>query len=191
LFKKSDSVWWAKRLILLLTVVVLASAWHEPFIRQLIDDPRATTRHTWCVVTFMWLWLEYYRLTMNLINLIVPVSISLVTTTFLLHKSTRMKQALAKKKSEKGYFTTFKKQLPLYGSPLGLVVLSMMRLIFSLTLVCITHEWQKYVYLTAYFISFVPLMGTFQIFVLPAKIYEAEFNNFVQRMKRKLKRTRI
>jgi hypothetical protein len=188
-FNKAESVLWAKRVILVLTVVVLASAWHEPLIRQLIDDPRATTRHTWCVVAFSWSWLEYYRLTVNMINLIVPCSINLTATVFLLHKSTRMKQSFANKQSEKSYFTSLKKQLPLYGSPLGLVVLSLMRLIFSFTLVCITHQWQKYVYLTAYFISFVPLMGTFPIFVLPAKIYKTEFNRFVQRWRRKLRIT--
>ncbi|UJR12450.1 hypothetical protein I4U23_016626 [Adineta vaga] len=45
-FRKGDSVWWAKRIILVLVVVVLSSAWHEPFIRHLIDDPRATVQHT-------------------------------------------------------------------------------------------------------------------------------------------------
>jgi hypothetical protein len=187
LFKKANSVWWAKRIIVLLTIVVLVSAWHEPLIRQLIDDPRATNMHTWCVVTFPWPWLEYYRLTVNLINLIAPGSINLVTTVFLLHKSTRMKQKFVKKQSEKGYFKSFKKQLPLYGSPLALVVLSLMRLVFSFTLVCITRQWQKYVYLTAYFISFAPLMGTFPIFVLPAKVYKTEFNNFVIKASRKLR----
>jgi hypothetical protein len=191
LFKKADSVRWAKRVILLLTVVVLGSAWDEPLIRQLIDDPRATVRHTWCVVTYPWPWLEYYRLTMNLINLIVPVSISLVATVFLLHRSTRMKQALVKKKDEKSYITILKKQIPLYGSPLGLVILSMIRLIFSFTLVCIVHHWQKYVYLTAYFISFAPMMGTFPIFVLPAEVYKTEFKNFIQRMIRTLRTTRF
>jgi hypothetical protein len=186
-FRKTDSVWWAKRVIVLLTIIVLASGWHEPFIRQLIDDPRSTTLHTWCVVAFSWPWLEYYRLTVNLINLFVPGSIVLVATIFLLHKSTRMKQRLTSDLSIKGYWKIFKKQLPLYGSPFGLIILSLVRLVFSFTLVCITHQWQKYVYLTAYTISFVPLMATFPIFVLPAKIYRTEFKSFVKRLSRKLK----
>ncbi|CAF4138518.1 unnamed protein product, partial [Adineta steineri] len=45
-FKKSESVWWAKRVILCLIIIVLIGSWHEPFIHELIDDPRATTRHT-------------------------------------------------------------------------------------------------------------------------------------------------
>jgi hypothetical protein len=190
-FKKSDSVWWAKRITIFLTIVVLTSAWHVPLIHQLIDDPRAITLHTWCVVTFPWPWLKYYRLMINLINLIVPGSINLVATVFLLHKSTRMKQKFAKTQSEKSYFMSFKKQLPLYGSPFGLVILSLMRLIFSFTLVCIIHQWQKYVYLTAYFVSFAPLMGTFPIFVLPAEIYKTEFKNFIKRTRNNLRRTRI
>jgi hypothetical protein len=61
----------------------------------------------------------------------------------------------------------------------------LIRLIFSFTLVCITHQWQKYVYLTAYFISFTPLMATFPIFVLPAKIYKTEFNTVIEQTIRK------
>jgi hypothetical protein len=186
-FKKSESVRWAKRIVLLLSSTVLISAWHELFIHQLVDDPRATTRHTWCVVRFRWSWLKYYRLVINLANLIVPSLINLVTTVFLLHKSTKMKQKFGKKKDERTYFATFKKQLPLYGSPLALVVLSLMRLIFSVTLVCIIHQWQKYFYLMAYFISFAPLMGTFPIFVLPAELYKTEFKNILERIHRKLR----
>jgi hypothetical protein len=186
-FRKSDSVWWAKRVTVLLTIIVLASAWHEPFVRQLIDDPRATNLHTWCVISFSWSWLEYYRLTVNLINLFVPSSIVFVSTAFLLHKSTRMKQLLSCNTGKRGYWKILKKQLPLYGGPFGLVILSLVRLVFSFTLVCIVYEWQKYVYLTAYTISFVPLMATFPIFALPAKIYRTEFKNFVNRTRRKLK----
>ena len=185
-FKKSDSIWWAKRVILLLIAIVLGSAWHEPFIHQLIDDPRVTNQHPWCVITFSWAWLEYYRLTINLINLIVPCFINIVATVFLLHKSTRMKMAFTKKKKSRiGYFITLKKQLPMYGSPLGLIVLSLMRLIFSFTLVCIIYQWQKYIYLMAYFISFMPLMGTFPIFVWPAHIYKKELKKSLKQIYRK------
>jgi hypothetical protein len=186
-FRRADSVWWAKRVIVLLTTVVLASAWYEPFVRELIDDPRATNLHTWCMISFAWSWLEYYRITVNLINLLVPGSIVFVTSAFLLHKSTRMKQPLTSNRGRKGYMKVFKKQLPLYGSPFGLVLLSLVRLVFSFTLVCITYQWQKYFYLTAYTISFVPFMGTFPIFVLPAKIYRTEFRSFIKRMRKKLK----
>jgi hypothetical protein len=189
-FRKSDSVWWAKRVVILLTIIVLASAWHEPFVRQLIDDPRSTTLHTWCVITFSRPWLEYYRLTVNLINLFVPGSIIFVATVFLLHKSTRMKQLLTANRGQRGYWKILKKQLPLYGGPFVLVILSLIRLVFSFTLVCIIYQWQKYVYLTAYTISFVPLMATFPIFVLPAKIYRTEFKSLVERLSKKLKITK-
>ena len=186
-FRKPDSVWWAKRVVFLLTTVVLVSTGYEPFIRQVIDDPRATTQHTWCVVTFSQPWLKVYRLSINLINLFIPCLINLITMILLLHKSTRMKEALARQHSKIHYFTILKKQLPLYGSPVVLVILSLMRLVFSFTLICIIHQWQKYVYLTAYLISFAPLMGTFPIFVLPATMYKIEFEDFCKRTRRKLR----
>ncbi len=138
-------------------------------------------------MVFRWSWLKYYRLTTILINLIIPCFIQLLATIFLLHKSTRLKQNLAKKQERNNYLKYFKKQLPLYGSPFALIALSMIRLIFSLTLACITRPEEKYIYLMAYFISFIPWMGTFLIFVLPAKIYRDEFNNVLKQIKQKLK----
>ncbi|CAF0774324.1 unnamed protein product [Didymodactylos carnosus] len=46
---KDESVKWAKRVIFVLVAIVCASWWHEPFIRQVTDDPRITA-HTWCIV---------------------------------------------------------------------------------------------------------------------------------------------
>ncbi|CAF1567859.1 unnamed protein product [Adineta ricciae] len=187
-FKKLDSVWWAKRVICSLLIIVFLSSWHIPFIHDIIDDPRATALHVWCVIRFPRSSLRYYRLTVNLINLIIPGLISVVATAFTLHKQTRLKQALlANDSKEKGYLKSLKKQLPFYGSPLALVVFSLVRLIFSFTLICITKQWQKYVYLTAYFISFTPLMGTFPIFVLSAKIYRTELENFRKQLVEKLR----
>jgi hypothetical protein len=83
-FNKSDSVWWSKCIVIFLTFIIICSSWHELFIHELIDDPRATSRHTWCVITFPWIWLKYYRLIINLINLIFPGLINLIATIYLL-----------------------------------------------------------------------------------------------------------
>jgi hypothetical protein len=186
-FKKSDSVWWAKRLIPFFTLIIICSSWHDLFIHRLIYDPRITSEHTWCVIKFSWMWIKYYRLIINLINLIIPGLINFIATIFLLHKTTRRKQTFGKKKSENTYWKIFRKQIPMYGTPLGLVILSIMRVIFSFTLVCITKQWHKYAYFIAYFISFAPFITTFPIFVLTAEVYKKEFNNFIARFIRKLK----
>jgi hypothetical protein len=38
-FKKSVSVWWAKRVVASLIIAVVTSSWHELFSHQLIEDP--------------------------------------------------------------------------------------------------------------------------------------------------------
>ena len=93
-FKKTDSVWWAKRIIPLLTLIIICSSCHELFVHELIYDPRSTSKHTWCVIKFPRLWIRYYRLIINLINLILPGFINLIETIFLLHKTTRRKQTI-------------------------------------------------------------------------------------------------
>jgi hypothetical protein len=185
-FKKSNSVWWAKCLIPFVTFLIICSLWHILFIYELIYDPRNTSQHTWCVIKFRWIWIKYYRLIINLINLIIPGGINLIATIFLLHKTTQRKQTFGKK-SQKDYWIVFRKQVPMYGSPFGLAIVSIMRVCFSFTLVCITKQWHKYLYFMAYFISFAPFMVTFPIFVLTAKVYKTEFKNFLARFIRKMK----
>lgn len=180
LFSRIESVRWAKRVIPCLSIVICLIFIHELFIRQLTDDPRSLS-HPWCVIKFSHPFLKYYRLTVNVVNLGLPVSINLIATVYLVHKTTRRKQTFATSTNEKDYFTTLKKQCLLYGSPMGVILLGLTRLIFSFTLVCIRHNWQKYIYLSACFISFVPLMSTFPIFVLPGAIYKKEFDNFIRR----------
>lgn len=131
--------------------------------------------------------IKSYRLVINLSNLIGPGIINLIATVFILQKETRRKEAAHKKKKDKMYWKIFQKQLPIYGSPFGLIILSTMRVIFSYTLVCITEQWHKYVYFAAYFISFTPLMATFPIFILTIKTYRKEFKKFVAGVTRKLR----
>jgi hypothetical protein len=71
----------------------------------------------------------------------------------------------------------------MYGSPFGLIILSIMRVIFSFTLVELTKQCHKYVY----FVSWVLLVATFPTFVLPANVYKTEVNNFLERFIRKLR----
>lgn len=185
-FNRSSCVHVAECIVFLLIALVLLSAWYEPFIRQLIDKPRSTTLHTWCVTKFPKPWIEYYRLTMNLMNLVIPVCNNLLATIFVLHRSIGMKLKFRKHRRAQNSCTIFLKQLSFHGSPLALVILGLMRLSFSFTLVCMTRPLQKYFYLIAYIISFIPLMASFPIFVLPAKIYRREFLNCMKRTGRAL-----
>ena len=87
-FCKTASVRWAKRIIPCLLIVICLTSAHEFFIWQLTEDPRSKS-HPWCVVKFLNPFLKHYRLIINIVNLTVPVSINIVGTIYLLHKTTQ------------------------------------------------------------------------------------------------------
>ncbi|CAF1538437.1 unnamed protein product [Adineta ricciae] len=113
-FEKTKSVWWAKRLVPFLTLIIICSSWHELFVHELIHDPRSTSQNTWCIIKISSLWIKYYRLILNLFHLIIPGSIHLIATILLLNKTTQRKQTLEKTKNGKSYWEYNKSDFFIY-----------------------------------------------------------------------------
>jgi hypothetical protein len=67
-------------------------------------------------------------------------------------------------------------------SPLILVVLALPRLIISFLSGCMKSARDSWLYLIGYFISFVPSMMTFVVFVLPSEMYRKEFSKSMKRL---------
>ncbi|CAF1163612.1 unnamed protein product [Didymodactylos carnosus] len=162
------------------TVIVgnIVSYLHQSFIRHVIEDPRSNGI-TWCVMKFSHLTLEKYDMAINIIHLIVPFCINIMTTLILLISLTQPKFISLTAISNVTYYKLLKEQMVLYKpfvlSPFVLVILQIPHLLLSFTLVCIESNWQKYFYLITYFVSCLPLTGTLVIFVLPSPVYKKEF----------------
>ncbi|CAF4163383.1 unnamed protein product, partial [Rotaria sordida] len=141
-FDKRLSVIWSKRLIPIIVIGVCTSLLHEWFVRDLINDPRATRQHTWCIVQFESVFLKYYRFVMNLIHRFVPCSINIIATLYLLNKSAKRKQIFIKITSKNSYLLALKRQILLYGGSFVLLAFGLIRLILPYLFVCIEDEWQ-------------------------------------------------
>jgi hypothetical protein len=73
------------------------------------------------------------------------------------------------------------KYKPLIISLLVILIFEIPRFVFTFTLACIEHSWQRYVQLAGYFISFLPLTGILFIYILPSPKYKKQLQTFAKK----------
>jgi len=73
-------------------------------------------------------------------------------------------------------------------APVVLVLLAIPRMILIYTSKCMKSADDVWLYLIGYFISLIPSMLTFLIFVLPSKLYKKEFDQTVARYRRVIRK---
>ena len=73
-------------------------------------------------------------------------------------------------------------------SPVILLILASPRLIISLLPGCVDVSRNPWLYLSAYFMSFIPSILDFVVFVLPSKLFRKKFNEAITRCRRRLAR---
>ncbi|CAF1217038.1 unnamed protein product, partial [Didymodactylos carnosus] len=188
-FNKKLSKKVSKYVGVMVIVLTVVSSLHEPFNRHIIDDPRSNG-YSWCVMQFDTQWLKTYETISNIVHLTTPFLINLVSTTVFLISLARRKSASTA--NTDNYYMLLKKQITLYKpfvvSPVILIIVELPRLVSSFAFACIEFPWQKYIYLVSYFVSFIPLMGTIIIFVLPAPVYREELSEFLRSTKTRFTR---
>ncbi|CAM2729668.1 unnamed protein product [Rotaria socialis] len=67
-------------------------------------------------------------------------------------------------------------------SPFLLIILALPRLIISFLSGCMKSVNDSWFYLMGHFISFIPSMMTFAVFVLPSDMYKKEFKQFIRNL---------
>ncbi|CAF3901466.1 unnamed protein product [Rotaria sp. Silwood1] len=84
----------------------------------------------------------------------------------------------------------FHQHKPLFIAPVLLVILALPRSIMTFVSKCMKSANESWLFLVGYFISFIPPMLTFVIFILPSKFYKKEFHKTIMRY-RTYARTRL
>ncbi|CAF1050070.1 unnamed protein product, partial [Adineta steineri] len=75
------------------------------------------------------------------------------------------------------FMTQLKTQKEQYVTPVIIVLSSLPQIILSFSYACseLKQSWQRYTLLTTYFLSYIPQMLGFILYVLPSKTYSEEF----------------
>jgi hypothetical protein len=172
-FNKIQSKRVAKRVIFILPILIIITIIHEPLYRVLYDDEEE--QRTWCVIPYS-RFLHNYNSAIILIHFLVPSIINLISALSIIIITARQRSA---SQSRLTYQQHLRQQLAEHKhiliSPIALVILSVPRLIISLISSCVKLSRDPRLYLVGYFISFIPSVLMFVIFVLPSDLYSKEF----------------
>lgn len=147
---------------------------HEVIFYMKIRDPSGESA---CAVDFPFKVRTYDRITV-LIHYLVPFCIQIFSITVLIILSARSR---SRSGNNRGTHTEYLKrqfqtQKELYIPPSIIVLSGLPQTILSFSFACLELiTWQKHALLVAYFLSFIPQLLGFILFVLPSSNYMKEF----------------
>jgi hypothetical protein len=140
---------------------------------------------TWCVIFYSSL-LYNYNSFIQFFHFFAPFLINLFSAGFIIIGTAHQKVLIENSNKFQNHFKNkLNQHKHLLISPIILVLLSLPRLIISFTLNCNKSSKHFWLYLFGYFISFVPSVIIFIVFVLPSPTYKKEFKQVLSRIQRK------
>ncbi|CAF2989021.1 unnamed protein product [Rotaria sp. Silwood2] len=187
-FNKNKSKIIAKRVIFVVIILIILTHIHDPLYRQLINDLDGDQQRIWCISQYSSTVIKYNTF-ITLFHLLVPFSINLISAFVIIIVAARSRAKVESKLSFKQHVRLIlKKHKNIIIAPSILFVLGLPRLIISFTSGCMRSPRQSWLYLIGYFVSFIPSMSTFFVFILPSKNYKSEFDKIIQRWIRPFRR---
>jgi hypothetical protein len=185
-FNKKKSKQVAKIVIIILLIFVIGTNIHDPINRRLIDEENEDEKRIWCIVSYSSN-LQIYNSFMNIFHFIVPFILNLISPIILITKISHQQSILQPHRTYKQILQEqLRQHRHLLIAPVVLVILALPRLIISFLSKCMKSADNSWLFLAGYFISFIPPMLTFIIFILPSKFYKKEFQETVNRYRRRL-----
>ena len=188
-FNKSTSKRWARWMIGLLPVMVSMSLSHEFVYRDLSDDHEE--QRVWCVFSYSKSMIIYSTFILLFHN-IGPFMAHVCSALFIIFRSARRKARLGQ---QQRYIDHLRQQVRehrhLIVGPIILAALSVPRVIISLIADCVKASRSSWLYLFGYFISFIPAVLVFTVFVFPSPLYRREFSKATRVLRNRISRMNI
>jgi hypothetical protein len=174
-------------LALTLIVILFVSGMHihEAMYYMTIADPSYTSiNSTLCVISYVQHWISIYSRVNVLIHYFLPFTIQVVSITILIIQIARSR-ARVNRNRQKTFIGLLKKQFKEhkehYVAPIIIVFSSLPQIILSFSYACTEpkQSWQRYMLLATYFLSYLPQILGFILYVLPSTIYTEEFHQTI------------
>ncbi|CAF3312330.1 unnamed protein product [Rotaria sp. Silwood2] len=177
--KKSKTV--ATYVIIALLVLTISTAIHDPIHRRLFDDEDGEVKRIWCIVTYKSSFQLFNSVT-YLFHFFIPLFINLISALIILRSNTRQKAIVYPHHTYQQLLRLqFHQHNRLIIAPFVLVILAFPRVVLSFVSGCMKSTHDSWLFLIGYFVSFIPPMVTFLVFILPSKLYKEEFRKTVSR----------
>lgn len=184
-FKNKLSEKMAKWIVLVVVLIVAGTSVQEPLHRTLIDDE--DEGRTWCIVRYPNSHsnvLNQLTTITTLVHFIGPFVINIISALGIIFVTAQSRSNLNKNLSfHKHIRTQFGLHKNLIISPIILILLALPRIILAFQLECMQSARDPVtLFLIGYFISFLPPLLLFVVFVIPSKLYRKVFKQVVQKL---------
>ena len=180
-FNKNKSKQAAKWVLLGLSLFIILTSIHEPIYRRLIED--IEEQRIWYVVIYSKSF-DIYNNTMHLFHFLLPFLINIISAIFIIITLARQR---AVSRRHLSYRELFRRELQqhkhLLVSPLALVIIALPRLIIAFSSACMNSARDPWLFLSGYYISLIPSMVTFFIFIIPSSMYKNQFLQSLSRIR--------
>jgi hypothetical protein len=189
-FVKKKSRKAAKVIIIILLVVIVGSSIHDPIYRRLIEEENDDNdqKRIWCIVTYPSNLEIYYYIT-HIFHFFGPFLINVISAIILITKKSDQQSVVHKQRPYKEILKEqFRQHKHLLAAPVILILLAVPRLIIIFVSKCMKSANDSWLFLAGYFISLIPPMLTFVVFVLPSKFYKKEFRASMEHYRTILRR---
>jgi hypothetical protein len=167
-------------LSLFVILTVAGTHLHEAIYYTIVNDPSYVTMNvTLCVTNYVDQLVSLYNRVNVLIHYFAPFLIQVLSITVLAIKTARSRRQTAS--SKETFLDIFKKQFKAqkeqYITPLIIILNVLPQAILSFTYACteLKQAWQRYMFLTTYFLSYLPQILGFILYVIPSTAYKNEF----------------
>jgi hypothetical protein len=180
----------AKLVIVILFIVIVGTCVHDPIYRRLIDEENDgdNVKRIWCIAIYP-SDLQIYNYIMHTFHFFGPFMINLVSAIILITKKSRQLSDIQRKRPYKEILREqFLRHKNLLTAPIVLVILALPRLIITFVSKCMKSTDDVWLFLIGYFISFIPPMLTFVVFILPSEFYKTQFRKSVQKYRTNIQR---
>jgi hypothetical protein len=189
-FDKKKSKRAAKFFIISLLIIIISTSIHDPIYRQLIDEINNddNIKRIWCVAMYS-PGLQVYNYVMYTFHFSIPFMMNLISTIILIMRKSRQRAAIHPERNYREHLQEQVRQHKnLLTAPMVLIILGLPRLILTFASKCMKSTDDAWLFLMGYFISFIPSMLTFVVFVLPSKAYKKEFLDKIKRYRSNITR---
>ncbi|CAF1063083.1 unnamed protein product [Adineta steineri] len=188
-FDKNKSKKMAKLIILIVFIFNISTNIHDPIHRHLIkDNDNDNEKRIWCIITYSST-LRTYNKIMNLCHFFIPFIINLISGPLIILVTARQRKII---RIQESYRKILKKQVQehkhLLISSTSLIILAILHLIIAFVSDCMSSINSPWLFLIGYFISFIPSILTFPVFIMPSTSYKQHFSKAYERYKRTIRR---
>ncbi|CAF3293575.1 unnamed protein product [Rotaria socialis] len=170
-------------------IIVPCTSIQEPLNRTLIDDE--DEGRIWCIVHYSnssSTILNKYTSISTVIHFACPFAINLISAFGIILLITKRRSALQENIPLHSHLQIqFREHKYLIISPIGLVLLALPRILLAFLVECMKSARESiYTFLFGYFISFLPPILLFIVFILPSDVYMKEFKRAINSYWRRL-----